>query len=103
MLARTRIGQYQICRHRPPQHRSAQYPRRQPRQDVHDEQHQGDHSGKADAERLPGETRQTRPFPCTKGNYQPDEQCKTGTFKQEKPAQGNRQQDQRGDDSLFKH
>ncbi|MNL59580.1 hypothetical protein D3C87_1833220 [compost metagenome] len=103
MLARTRIGQHQIRRHRPPQHRSAQHPRREAGQDVHDEQHQSDHSGITDAEHLIGETRQARPLPGTQGYDQPDEQCKTGTFKQEKPAQGNRQQDQRGDDSLFKH
>jgi len=70
---------------------------------MHDKQHQRDDCSIGNADRLLSETRQTRPFPGTEGYDQPDEQREAGTFKQEKPAQGNRQQYQRSDDSLFKH
>ncbi|MNI81130.1 hypothetical protein D3C87_1266770 [compost metagenome] len=70
---------------------------------MHDQQHQRHDSGIGDTHWLRIEARQTRPLPRTEGHDQSDEQRKAGPLEQEKPAQGNRQQDQRSDDSLFKH
>ena len=70
---------------------------------MHDKQHGCHHHCIANTHGLGFETRQARPFPGTQAHDQADEQRETGTFEQEKPAQGDRQQDQRSDDSLFKH
>ncbi|MNJ68306.1 hypothetical protein D3C77_645430 [compost metagenome] len=102
-LAGARVRQYQPGRYAPPQYRSPQHPGRQVRHEVEQHQQPGHHSGIGHAYGLRDQACQTCPLPGTQGDYQADEQGEIPTIEQEKASQGNRQQDQRSDDALFKH
>jgi len=103
MLAGARVRQHQKSGQTPPQHRSAEHERRQTGRQVKEEQQAGDHRREGDARGLLFEAGQARPLPGTQGDHYADEQGEACSFEQEKTAQGNRQQDQRSDDALFKH
>ena len=66
-------------------------------------QQHGHDQGKGHTRRLGFKARQTCPFPGPEGYNQANEQREAGPLKQEKTAQGDRQQDKSSNDSLFKH
>jgi len=103
MLTGARIRQHQERGQAPPQHCSTEHERRKPGREVEEEQQARYHGREGNARRLFFETGQACPLPGAQGHHQADEQGETRPFEQEETAQGNRQQDQRSDDALFKH